>query len=131
MEELCHALGVEIGSVDLDPKNVPPLRTLLSSCLGLVTVEASSRTVQLVHFTLQEHLTSDPTLFNNFHNPHSTIAKVCLTYLNSGYIKGISPDVRHTPPAIPFLDYASCFWGEHARREMTENVKVLVLRLLD
>jgi len=26
-EELCHALGVEIGSVDLDPKKVPALRT--------------------------------------------------------------------------------------------------------
>ena len=29
--------------------------------------------------------------------------------LNSGYIKGISPDDHHTPPAIPSLDYASCF----------------------
>ena len=83
VEELCHALGVEIG-VDIDPKNVPTSRTLLSCCLGLVTVEASSGTFRLVHFTLQEHLASDPTLFNNFHNPHSTIAKICLTYLNSG-----------------------------------------------
>ena len=44
-EELCHALGVEMGSSDLDPENVPALRTLLASCLGLVTVEASSSTV--------------------------------------------------------------------------------------
>jgi len=44
-EELCHALGVEMGSVDLDPENVPALRILLESCLGLVTVEASSSTV--------------------------------------------------------------------------------------
>jgi hypothetical protein len=36
-EELCHALGVEIGSTDLDVENVPALRTLLASCLGLVT----------------------------------------------------------------------------------------------
>ena len=41
-EELCHALGVEIGSADLDPENVPALRTLVASCLGLVTVEQSS-----------------------------------------------------------------------------------------
>ena len=51
--ELCHALGVEMGSVDQDPNNVPALRTLQSSCLGLVIVEASSSTVRLVHFTLQ------------------------------------------------------------------------------
>jgi len=44
-EELCHALGVEMGSPALDPENVPALRTLLSSCLSLVTVEASSSTV--------------------------------------------------------------------------------------
>src|SRR5205807_6023496 len=53
-EELCHALGVEIGSTDLDAENVPALRTLLVSSLGLITVEASSSTVRLVHFTLQE-----------------------------------------------------------------------------
>ena len=55
-EELCGALGVEIGSTDLDLENIRPLRTLLASCLGLVTVEASSSTVRLVQFTLQEHL---------------------------------------------------------------------------
>ena len=78
-QELCHALAVEIRSVDLDPDNIPALRTLLASYLGLVTVEASSSTVRLVHFTLQGHLSRDPTLFGS---PHSTIAEVCLTYLN-------------------------------------------------
>ena len=129
--ELCHALGVEIGSVDLDPKNVPTLRTLLSSCLGLVTVEASSRTFRLVHFTLKEHLVNHPTLFNNFHNPHATIAEVCLTYLNSRSVMGLSPTLSEAPSTIPFVDYASRYWGEHTRREMTENVKALALRLLD
>ena len=74
-EELRHALGVELGSADLDPESVPALRTLLACCLGLVTVEASSSTVRLVHFTLQEYLLRDPALF---HNPHSDIAEVCL-----------------------------------------------------
>jgi len=64
-EELCHALGVEIESADLDPENVPALRTLVASCLGLVTVEAYSSTIRLVHFTLQEYLSSHPTLLLN------------------------------------------------------------------
>src|SRR6202012_3395955 len=93
-EELCHALGVEIGSTDLDPENVPALRTLLSSCLGLVTGEASSSTVRLVHFTLQEHHASDPTLFQS---PHSTIAEVCLTYLNFECIRDLSPTLDSAP----------------------------------
>ena len=46
-EELCQALGVEMESTDLDLKNVPALRTLLASCLGLVTMEASSSVIRL------------------------------------------------------------------------------------
>ena len=126
-EELCHALAVEMGSRDLNPKNIPVLRTLLSSCLGLVTVEASSSTVRLVHFTLQEHLLSNSTLFGS---PHSTIAEVCLTYLNFGCIRDLPPDVYPPPPTMPLLEYASWYWGKHARIGMTENVGILALKLL-
>ena len=127
-EELCYALGVEIGSADLDPDNVPTLRTLLSSCLGLVTVEASSSIVRLVHFTLQEHLLRDPTLF---HSPHSEIAEVCLSYLDFGSIRLLSPTLYWAPATTPFLKYASVYWGEHARKGMAENIKILALKLLD
>jgi len=211
-KELCHALGVELGSTDLDHENVPALRTLLASSLGLVTVEESSSTVRLVHFTLQEHLLSDSTLF---HRSHSTIAEVCLTYLNSKPVRDLSPTLSHRSQSIiseahlalsnsgsvpdlsptlsyrfqsiisearltlsnsgsirdplptlfyksdstisrvclsylnfssvqelrptlspvsattPLLEYASLYWAEHARKEMTENVKILALRLFD
>ena len=129
-EELCHALAVEIGSAALDPENVPALRTLVASCLGLVTVEASSSTVRLVHFTLQEHLLHDPTMFRS---PHSAIAEVCLTYLNFEAVRDLSPTLlfHWPPPTMPFLIYASVYWGKHAMRGMTENIKILALRLLD
>jgi len=127
-EELCHALGVEIGSEDLDPENVPALRTLVASCLGLVTIEASTSTVRLIHFTLQEYLSSDPTLF---HSPHSAIAEVCLTYLNSRFVRDISPILDSAPAATPFLEYASLYWGNHTRMGMTENVRILALKLLE
>jgi len=127
-EELRHALAVEVGSADLDSENIPALRTLIASCLGLVTVEASSSTVRLVHFTLQEHLLSSPTLF---YSPHSTIAEACLTYLNYDYVKDISPTLGSAPSTMPLLEYASYYWGKHATSGMTENVKALALRLLD
>jgi len=126
-EELCDALGVEIGSADLDPENVPALRTLVASCLGLIMIEASSSTVRLVHFTLQEFL-RDAALF---YSPHSEIAEVCLTYLNFGFVRGLSPTLRRTPSATPLLEYASVYWGRHTRRGMTENIKILALILLD
>ena len=127
-EELCHALAVEIGSASLDPNNVPALRPLLASCLGLVVVEASSSTVRLVHFTLQEHLLSDPALFRS---PHSVIAEVFLTYLNFGCIRDLLPALDCPPSTMPLLQYASCYWGNHTRVEMVENVKILALRLLN
>ena len=121
-------MEVEIGSIDLDPENVPALRTLLSSCLGLVTVEASSSIVRLVHYTLQEHLLRDPTLF---HSPHSTIAEVCSTYLNFGCARDLAPTLDLAPATAPLLEYASVYRGRHATRGMTENIKILALRLLD
>ena len=130
-EELCHALGVEVGSSDLDLECVPSLRTLLSSCLGLVTIEVSSSTLRLVHFTLQEHLLRDPALF---YNPHSTIAEACLTYLNSTRVCELSPlppTPVLAPPEMPLLEYASLYWGNHAKKGVTENVRILALRLLD
>jgi len=127
-EELCHALGVEIGSTDLDPESIPPIRTLLSSCLGLLTIEGYPSTVRLVHFTLQEHLSNDPT---QFHCSHSTIAEICLTYLNFGSVRDLSPTLRSAPSTMPLLQYASLYWGEHTRMGMTESIEILALRLLD
>ena len=53
--ELCHTLGVEIGSTNLNSQNIPAIETLLACSLGLVLVEASTCTVCLVHHTLQEY----------------------------------------------------------------------------
>ncbi|RPA90480.1 hypothetical protein L873DRAFT_1570948, partial [Choiromyces venosus 120613-1] len=78
-EELCGALGVELETLDLDIDNVSSIRTTVACSLGLVTVDSSSSRVHLVHFTLQKYLHANPTLFQS---PHSTMAEVCLTYLN-------------------------------------------------
>ena len=43
VDELCHALAVEIGSADFDPDNVPLILTLLGCCQGLITVSVRSR----------------------------------------------------------------------------------------
>ena len=128
MEELCHALGVEEGSTDLNIGNISWMETLLACALGLVTVEKSSSTIRLVHYTLQEYLSHNPNLF---FKPHSTIAEVCLTYLNFRQVKDLSSTLRSVPPTVPFVEYASCHWGgAHARRETTESVKNLALKLL-
>ena len=127
VDELCHAFGVE-GSSDLDIENIPAIETLLACSLGLVVVEDSSSTVRLVHYTLQEYLTNNTDLFPN---PHSIIAEVCLTHLDFPHARSFSPTLHSIPPTAPFVEYASCYWGTHARLETIESVKNLALKLLD
>jgi len=125
-QELLHALGVEVGAEDFNNSNIPTIRTILGSALGLVIIDNSS-TVCLLHFTLQEYLRQHPTLFVT---ADSMMAEICLTYLNYPSIRAPpNPDNARGNP--PFLEYATCFWGTHAGREVTESVKSLSLRLLD
>ena len=126
--ELCQALGVERGDTDHNTENIPAIETVLRCSLGLITVEASSSIVRLVHFTLQEHLCNASSLF---HSPHSMMAEICLTFLNFPCIRDLSTALYSAPATAPFVGYASCFWGTHARKEMRERVKLLALKLLD
>ena len=126
-EELCHALGIEEDSKELDSENVPAIETLLSCCLGLVTMDEKGSRVRLIHLTLHEYLGGRPDLFGS---AYSKMADVCLTYLSFQSIKDLSPTLQEPPETAPFLRYASCYWGVHARKESTERTKTLALQLL-
>ena len=125
-DELCHALAVELDTKDLNGGNAPSISTLVSCCQGLITIDKKASTVRLIHFTLQEYLSSHPDIFSR---PHSTIAEICLTYLNFKQVKAIpanrSPDLSYTP----FLKYCSLYWGVHAKRELSDNESSLALEL--
>jgi len=125
--ELCHALGVRIGSTDPRPDSIPSMQTLLAFCLGLIAVDREGSTVRLVHFTLQEYLDS---CFDIFHNPHAVMAEICLTYLNFDCIRKLPPTLD-TQQKYPFLYHSSSCWGYYARNKTTEGVKSLALQLLD
>ena len=125
-EELCQALGVGIGTTDINVRNTPSIRTLVSSTLGLVKIDEQSSTVRLVHFTLQEYIAAH----NLFITPHLMMAEVCLTYLNFQSICEFSTTLDKIPSTTPFLHYASCCWGLHAKKHLTEGAKQLALRLL-
>ena len=127
LEELRHALGVELGVEDLSIDNVPSVRTVLGCTLGLVTIDKNTSTVRLLHFTLQQYLEQRSTLFVT---AHSMMAEICLTYLNYRSIRALPPNLN-TLETTPFLEYAACFWGTHAGSGVTEPVKSLSLRLLE
>ncbi|RPA91518.1 hypothetical protein L873DRAFT_1752079 [Choiromyces venosus 120613-1] len=138
--ELCYALAVKIGTTELDPDNIPSIQTVLACCLGLVAVDEETSTVRLIHTTLQEQLQSQQDIFGS---PHSTIAEVCLTYLNFQYVQQHSaplktspgrfslldgvlarfPFIRSGSPTLPLLEYASGYWIVHAQRGLTESAE--------
>ena len=124
--ELCEALAVKTGSRDLERDNIPSEKTLLGSCLGLVTIDSSS-TVRLVHFTLQEYFNSHS---EHFENPESTMAEICLTYLHFETVNKLSHNLHEAPLETRLLQYASSYWGLYAKTGLTEGVKLLALQLL-
>jgi len=119
--ELCHALGVKRESTDPDQENVPEIQTILRCSFGLITIEESSSTVRLVHFTLQEYLSNNPCFFQS---PHSMIAEACLTYLNYRCVRELSSTRYAILSRVPLVKYASCYWGKHIGREKAERVSL-------
>ena len=127
IDELRHALAVEMDSTDLDPENIRPQDIVLGSCLGLAMVDAETSTVRLIHYTLQEYL-SRPGILPD---AHKTLAQSCLAYLNYEKVKGLParnvPDLKN----LHFLQYSSLFWGGHAKVELSGRARSFALELLN
>jgi len=119
-DELSHALAIELGSTDFNAGNIPSITTLMNCCQGLITVDKEASTVRLIHFTLREYLSSNPDIFTR---PHSAIAEICLTYLNSQQVKAIPADRYHNARDTPFLKYCSVYWGAYAKRDLSASAR--------
>jgi len=128
VDELCHALAVEIRSPNLNSDNVPSIGTLLTCCQGLVSVYKETSTVRLIHFTVQEYLRAHPELFGT---AHSAMAETCLSYLNSHQVKALSTSPSSDLQETPFLEYSSLYWGIHAKRHLSASAKLLAFKLFD
>ena len=126
--ELCHALAVEIRSLNLNTSNVASIEIVLACCQGLAAVDKEASIVRLIHFTLQGYLRSHPELFGTV---HSTMAETCLSYLNSQQVRALSTSPAPDPEGTPFLEYSSLYWGVHAKRNLSDCAKLLALKLFD
>ena len=127
IDELCHALAVDMQSTDLDPENIRPQDTVLGSCLGLAVVDAEACTVRLIHYTLQEYLSRHAI----FPDAHKTLGQTCLAYLNYEQIKGLPAKGVSNLGDMPFLTYSSLYWGSHAKVELSDRAKSLALEVLN
>ena len=127
IDELCHALAVEMGATDIEVENIRPQETVLGSCLGLAVVDKETSTVRFIHYTLQEYLSQPGVL----PNAHSTLGQTCFTYLNYDQVKRLQTGDDLNLTEMPFLEYSSLHWGAHAKIELSDHAKSLALGLLN
>lgn len=115
-EELRHALGVELDSIEFDGDNLPDLEDMVSSCCGLVTTDEESQIIRLIHYTAQEYF--DRVGSSLFPSANSQIAETCVTYLNYDvFLDGpcyTGDDVQARLELYSQYKYASDYWGIHA-----------------
>ena len=128
VDELCHALAVEIGETDFDPDNAPSIGTLLDYCQGLIAFDAEALTVRLIHYTVQEYLCGHPDLLSK---PQSILAETCLTYLNSQQVTDLTSHSPSGTQSMPFFKYSARYWGTHANRDLSGHARDLALELLN
>jgi len=128
VDELCHALAIEIGSTHFSSDNVPAAETLLACCQGLVTIDKEAMAFRLIHHTLGEYLSAHRNLFRR---AHLQMAETCLTYLNSDQAKALPAKPQPDLSSMPFLGYCSRYWGTHTKREISYHGILLAMELLD
>ncbi|KKP06874.1 hypothetical protein THAR02_01071 [Trichoderma harzianum] len=129
-KELQHALAVKIGMDELDKDAIPQVQDMVSFCAGLVTVDERSRVIRLVHYTTQEFF--DRKKSDWFPNAEAMIAEACISYLSLEEFGEYCLDESDLDESdldesdldesdlnylcsCGFYEYASCYWGDHAR----------------
>ena len=132
--ELQEALGVRIGSKNINRKAYVSAKVILSTCLGLINIESDTEVVRLKHPTLEEYLKSSQKLFNN---PAVRTSRILLTYMCfpeprteletkiDRKEKYGAEDLASQHRKFPFLNYSSTFWSRHTmvcQRELEPEI---------
>ncbi|KAI7770093.1 hypothetical protein LZL87_014294 [Fusarium oxysporum] len=117
VQELQHALAM--SSVQCEPceADLPFDETLVTVCAGLVAVDEAKKTIQLVHYTVQEYINQRPCQLLPV--TELDIARACIAYLSfSSFQGGYYPQwdgMEDRLKPYPFYHYAAKNWGHHAR----------------
>jgi ankyrin repeat protein len=137
VDELRHALSLgyledEKRQTTMDMDNLVRPQMLVDCCGGLITVEAESQVIRLVHYTAQEYFQSHAESL--FPDTQMTIAGACLTYLLfDDFISGPCLDekiLNERTQQFKFLEYASSYWGDHTRGLLEAKFSTEILELV-
>ena len=126
--ELQYALAVESTELGrgIDEDYIINSDHIVSSCAGLITIDKESNVIRMVHHSAQEYFFEHRSTL--FPNGHLDIAAVCLKYLTSEALSrercADKAELASRLEMNPFLEYAACNWGHHAR-ESGENAELI------
>ena len=130
-EELRHALAVEPGTCRLDKTNLYPVKDMVSSCAGLITVD--SNIVRLVHYTTQEYFQRRG--LKSFEDvKRDIIATSCLTYLSYDVFAESCltwSDLRSRLQQNAFFEYAAQNWAYHIQDAQQSAIDLALEFLMD
>jgi hypothetical protein len=125
--ELQYALAVEVGESELDKENLSQIEDVISVCAGLVTVDAESHIIRLVHFTTQEYF--ERTQAQWFPRAERDITEICVTYLSFSCFEsgpcGSDDEFERRLQGNPLYKYAAQNWGHHARQASGSSPKII------
>jgi ankyrin repeat protein len=113
--QLQHALGVTPNAEAISEDDIPTIRTLLSVCAGLVTIDVASNNIRLIHYTTQEYF--QQTQGRWFPDAQRQITRTCVKYLSYKTFSVSSQtfyDIDMQQGVHSFYQYAALEWGHHA-----------------
>ena len=132
LDELQHALAVRLGDHSLDEEALEDEALIISVSAGLITLDAQSRTMRLVHFTVEEYFRGMQQKW--FPDADRRISKTCLTYLSFDIFESgrclFDQELEVRLHKNRFLDYAARNWGHHVSRVEDHAVENLALEFL-
>jgi len=125
-EELQHALAVTPDSTDINEKDFVDVDSLVSFCVGIVTVDPESGIIRLVHYTVQKYLEKQfPQVQAN-----TEIARTCFGYLAFDVFSMSCEDAWSFEERVKkykFSSYAGIYWADHVREGAEDHLHPLVL----
>ena len=135
IEELMHAIAIELTDSCLTPTKIVQRASLLDICPQLFDPSQQGDILKFNHYSVQEHFIA------RFSSGHSLLALTCLTYLSftdfdEASVKGddsfsAGEFVAFSMPEYILLEYASCNWGHHAKQTNDTSIRQSTYRFFE
>ncbi|KAL6693319.1 ankyrin repeat-containing domain protein [Trichoderma pleuroticola] len=110
--ELQHALAVEIEEDEFDEENIPQIEDIVSTSVGLVTIDENSKVIRLVHYTTQEFFERNQEKW--LPTAKTYVAEVCSCYLSySVFRDGLREPNPEILEKLGLFKYAVNYWQDH------------------